>query len=195
MDQLRSVGATQQSALHDLRQALLARLRKALADNRTATDALIEDAVQESLIRILQRIHQFQGRSRFLTWATTIAIRTALSELRRRAWSDVSIENVVGDDASGAALLKPSDCAPWRAAEQRVLVEKMYELMRTSLTERQRKALVAELRGVSQEAIAEHLGSNRNAVYKLTHDARKRLRHGLEAAGYSARDIHTAFSG
>ena len=45
-----------------------------------------------------------------------------------------------------------------------------------------------------QDEIARHVGSNRNAVYKLTHDARKRLKQGLEAAGYTAEDIRTAFT-
>ena len=53
--------------------------------------------------------------------------------------------------------------------------------------------LRAEGRGIRE--IARHLGSNRNAVYKLTHDARKRLKRGLEAAGFTAEDIGAAFAG
>jgi RNA polymerase sigma-70 factor (ECF subfamily) len=45
-----------------------------------------------------------------------------------------------------------------------------------------------------QDEIARQLGSNRNAVYKLTHDARKRLKQGLEAAGFDADDIQAAFA-
>jgi RNA polymerase sigma-70 factor (ECF subfamily) len=45
-----------------------------------------------------------------------------------------------------------------------------------------------------QDEIARQLGSNRNAIYKLTHDARKRLKRGLEAAGYAAADIQAAFA-
>ena len=37
--------------------------------------------------------------------------------------------------------------------------------------------------------------SNRNALYKLTHDARKRLKRGLEMAGFTAEDIRAAFAG
>jgi hypothetical protein len=50
-------------------------------------------------------------------------------------------------------------------------------------------------KGMPQDEIARYLGSNRNALYKLTHDARKRLRQGLEAAGFTAEDVGTAFSG
>ena len=71
----------------------------------------------------------------------------------------------------------------------------MHEVIRTGLTEKQRSALLAELRGMPQDEIARHLGSNRNAIYKLTHDARRRLKRGLEAAGVTAEDIGTAFAG
>ena len=57
------------------------------------------------------------------------------------------------------------------------------------LTEKQRTALLAELKGMPQDEIARQLGSNRNAIYKLTHDARKKLRAALEAAGYTALDV------
>ena len=55
-------------------------------------------------------------------------------------------------------------------------------------------ALTAELNEMPQDEIARYLGSNRNALYKLTHDARRRLRQGLEAAGFTAENIGTAFS-
>jgi RNA polymerase sigma-70 factor (ECF subfamily) len=69
----------------------------------------------------------------------------------------------------------------------------MHRVIQNELTEKQKTALLAELKGMPQEEIVRHLGSNRNAVYKLTHDARKRLKQGLEAAGYGADDINSAF--
>ena len=65
----------------------------------------------------------------------------------------------------------------------------MQQVIQTDLTEKQRTALLAEIKGMPQDEIARHLGSNRNAVYKLTHDARKKLRKGLESAGYTAEDV------
>ena len=65
----------------------------------------------------------------------------------------------------------------------------MYGVIERELTEKQRTALLAELKGMPLEEIGRRLGSNRNAVYKLTHDARKRLKKHLEAAGYSAADL------
>jgi RNA polymerase sigma-70 factor, ECF subfamily len=38
------------------------------------------------------------------------------------------------------------------------------------------------------------MSSNRNAVYKLTHDARKALKRGLAKAGFGVDDIRAAFA-
>lgn len=70
----------------------------------------------------------------------------------------------------------------------------MYGLIHNNLTEKQRSALLAELKEMPQDEIAKHLGSNRNAIYKLTHDARKRLKKGLETVGYKMADIQKIFA-
>jgi RNA polymerase sigma-70 factor (ECF subfamily) len=44
------------------------------------------------------------------------------------------------------------------------------------------------------EVFAEKSGSNRNAVYKLVHDARVKLRSGFEDAGFLAEDVNSVFS-
>jgi RNA polymerase sigma-70 factor (ECF subfamily) len=184
-----------QAALSDLRDALLGGLRRALAHRAHVGDAFLEDVVQDALLRILERLPQFQGRSRFLTWAMSIAIHVAMSELRRQRWKDVSLEEVIaGADVAPARAIdeEPSPDVRW---EREAILAAMQEVIRTGLTEKQRSALLAELRGMPQDEIARHLGSNRNALYKLTHDARKRLRRGLEAAGFTAEDIGAAFAG
>jgi len=192
--QLRSSGAVQQAALADLRAALLRGLRRALSSRPIADESFLEDAVQDSLVRILDRIGQFEGRSRFLTWATSIAIRIAMSELRRRRWKDVSFEELTAGGDIGQFRATVDDAGPDVQWEQRAILDKMHAVIETELTEKQRAALLAELRGMPQDEIARHLGSNRNAVYKLTHDARRRLRRGLEAAGYGAADVSAAFT-
>jgi RNA polymerase sigma-70 factor, ECF subfamily len=191
---LDGTGSDQQAALSDLREALLRGLRRALSHRAGANDAFLEDVVQDALVRILERLPQFQGRSRFLTWAMSIAIRVAMSELRRRRWKDVSLDEVIvgGDLKPGRAI--DDDPGPDARSEREAILDAMRELIRGGLTEKQRAALLAELRGMPQDEIARHLGSNRNALYKLTHDARKRLKRGLEAAGFTAEDIGAAFA-
>ncbi|HXX13292.1 MAG TPA: sigma-70 family RNA polymerase sigma factor [Candidatus Eremiobacteraceae bacterium] len=54
-----------------------------------------EDAVQEAMLAAFTRLHQFQGRADFLTWATRIVINAALQHIRRTrtkptvAWDQV----------------------------------------------------------------------------------------------------------
>ena len=183
------------SALADLREALLRGLRRALSGRSRVDDAFLEDAVQDALVRILDRLDQFAGRSRFVTWATSIAIHVAMSDLRRRRWTDVSlesVENMTTDPRETRIQTSEARSTPETEWERKEIYETLHRLIESDLTEKQRMALLAELRGMPQEVIARQLGSNRNAVYKLTHDARKRLKQGLEAAGFSVDDLRSA---
>lgn len=191
---LASSGPDQQAALMDLRAQLLRGLRRALSNGTAVDEAFLEDTVQDALLRILDRLPQFEGRSRFLTWATAIAVRVALSELRRRRWQDVSLDAVMADTDFTPQRLADETGGPDAQWERETLLGKLHDLIRNELSEKQRTALLAELKGMPQEEIARHLGNNRNAVYKLTHDARKRLKRNLEAAGYQASDIRAAFT-
>ena len=188
-------GPEQQAALSDLRSLLLRTLGHAFRGQRQLhAGALLEDSVQEALVRILERLPQFEGRSRFVTWATSIAIRVVMTEMRRRRFKDVSLDELVEGPTSFTPPVATDDAS--NAAErsgQREIVDRMYEIIRDELTEKQRSALLAELRGMPQVEVARHLGSSRNALYKLVHDARRRVKRGLEAAGFEAHDVKTAF--
>jgi RNA polymerase sigma-70 factor, ECF subfamily len=191
---LEDTGPDQQAALSDLREALLRGLRRSLSHRARGGDAFLEDVVQDSLVRILDRLPQFEGRSRFLTWAMSVAIHVAMSELRRQRWKDVSLDEVIaGGDLTPERAIDddPGPDARW---ERAAILNAMHEVIRNDLTAKQRAALLAELRGMPQDEIARRLGSNRNAVYKLTHDARKRLKRGLGRAGFRAEDIRAAFA-
>ena len=192
---LGGTGSDQQEALSDLRDALVRGLRKALSHRAGADDAFLEDVVQDALVRILERLPQFEGRSRFLTWAMSVAIRVAMSELRRMRWKDVSLDEVVagGDLTPGRVIVDEPD--PGVQSEREAILAAMREVIRNGLTTKQREALLAAMQGMPLDEIARQLGINRNALYKLTHDARKRLKRGLEAAGFTAEDIGAAFAG
>ncbi len=176
-----------ESVIADLRAVLLRNLRTALANRPRADDSLLEDAVQDSVLRVIDRVDQFEGRSQFVTWATSIAIRVALGELRRSRWKDVSLDELTADSRFAPDVAE-STFAPY---ERQAILETLQHAIEHDLTDRQRAALVAELKGMPQEEIADRLGSNRNAIYKLTHDARKKLKKSLEAAGYTAEDVTT----
>lgn len=181
-------GAERAAALSDLRTQLLSTLRRAWSGRACVNDELLEDAVQNSLVQILAKLASFQGKARFLTWATTIAVHAVITEMRRRRWSDVSLQSVTGQSLSPHNRTDLSLSPQVQAARVDVL-ELLNRLIRDELTERQRTVLLAELQGMPLEEIARRLGTNRNAVYKLGHDARKSLKSKLESHGYMADEI------
>ena len=192
--ELRSEGPAQADALEELRIYLIRALPGCLKRYGPVPENFVEDIVQDALVRTLSRLDEFEGRSRFTTWATTIAVRTAMTELRRRRWRDVSIEELTAGDALTPVEQVDPQADPESQAAQLGIIRALKEVLENELSERQRTAIVAEMRGLPQEEIGRRLGINRNAVYKLGHDARKKLKHGLEASGFDAAEIRAAFS-
>lgn len=190
IESLQVDGPLREAALTDLRATLLIGLKTALRSRSDFVDSLLDDFVQESLVRIMRSLDQFQGRSRFATWATAIAVRVGVTELRRRRWRDVSLEELVagtGFEPTAAVEVTPR-------SERQPIIEAMYRIIGTDLTEKQRTVLLAEIKGMAQEEIARQMGSSRNALYKLSHDARRRLKQGLEKAGFTFQDYEITIS-
>lgn len=186
-------------ALEDLRAILLRGLRASLSNRiNTDLDAITEDFVQDALLKILKSLHTFRGESRFTTWAQKIAIHVAYTELRRRRWKDISLQDIVetpeGEEYTPAILTDPS-VTPEREASQNDMLQLVYELIESDLTERQRTAMIAILQGgMPIDEVARKMDTNRNALYKLIHDARKRLQQSLfEKTGLSAQEVLAMF--
>jgi RNA polymerase sigma-70 factor, ECF subfamily len=194
MRDLRACGLVQAEAITDLRGLLLRGLAKSFQARGDIDQAFLEDVVQQALVHILDHLDQFQGRSRFTTWAMAITVRLAMSALRRKRWQDVSLESLTEPIERALALDRDDTTSPAQHAEQHAIVETLRRLIEEALTDTQWMAMTAELGGMPLEEIARRMGSNVNAVYKLLHDARKRLKHGLETAGYTAEDVRSAFA-
>lgn len=109
---------------------------------------------QEALLRILERLDTFEGWSRFTTWANKIALRIALTELRRQRWGDVSLESLV--DPSGTGVFGGAPETTERAAEQSEALVLVGRMLDEELTNRQRDALTAvAIHGDSMEVAAD----------------------------------------
>ena len=185
---LTASGAEQEDALSELRGILFARVLRAFRSNPKVDEAFVDDVVQEGRVKILGSMGDFQGRSQFMTWATTIVIRIAITEIRRRRWKDVSLDELLENRSTAVRRRDPELSAGQKLLKSQ-LIETLHRVIREQLTEKQRTVLQAELQGMPQEEIGRRLGSNRNAIYKMGHDARKRLRKGMIEAGYSAEDL------
>ena len=70
------------------------------------------------------------------------------------------------------------------ALESREILDALRAAMAETLTTHQREVFVAlALNGVPIDVLAERLGTTRGALYKTLHDARRKLRRELAAAG------------
>ncbi|MCH7609650.1 MAG: sigma-70 family RNA polymerase sigma factor [Chloroflexi bacterium] len=200
VDDLAAPGEAQEIALGDLRAIVLRGLPYALSKWLTPSDpefeSLSEEVAQDTLLRVLESLHTFEGRSKFTTWVHKIAVRIALTELRRKRWRDVSLdeltENAPGQGPLG--VLTAHVAGPEVVAEQSDMIAHLQRVISEKLTEKQREALIAtRIHGMPMEEVARRMGTNRNALYKLLHDARLRLKTGLEEGGLSPEDVMAAF--
>lgn len=197
---LRTPGEARERALAELREILVRGLRFGLREwleaDSPALEALVQETAQEASLRILDRLDTFEGRSRFTTWAHKIAIRIALSELRRKQWKDQSLDQMLEPPEGEPQQLWLADPAPGpeQSAEQNDVLDRLGRIMREELTSRQLQVMQAvALRGVPMEALAQKMGVQRNALYKMMHDARLKLKRRLAREGLSPSDLMQPF--
>jgi len=160
---------------------------------------MAEDFSQDALLKTLDNIGSFRGESQFTTWAAKIAARVAISELRRSRWKDYSLDDLSADGetmpaASVADLTSTPQPQPESYTERQDVLNLVDDAINEVLTERQRAALIAHaIDGVPIEEIARRMGTNRNALYKLIHDARLKLKKRLEDQGVTMSDLADLF--
>jgi RNA polymerase sigma-70 factor (ECF subfamily) len=178
-------GPESRAALSELSALLKRNLARSVGRRRGVDDATLEDFVQEALIKITRHRDRFRGDSRFTTWATAIAVRTALTALRRAHWQDVSLDELVLDQLESGVVAPTQE----GDAQRKEIFAALHDQINRALTPRQREAILGLLAGVPQEIMARRLGIRRNALYKLEHDARQKLRAALAQKGFQADDI------
>ncbi len=176
-------------AAEELRTYLRKALARVLRDRANVDESDLDDFTQDALIRILQVLDRFRGDSRFTTWATAVAVRVALSSLRRRSYQHRPLEDLDLGTVTPAAGAYSVGRDPGHAIDRRTLLETLHRAINDTLTERQRIVILGELGGVPSRVLVERLGTNANALYKLHHDARKKLRRALNDAGYSDENV------
>ena len=185
--------AQRDDALTELRDILLKGLLRAFP-NVKGGESFCEDVVQDSLLRILDKLDLFSGKSQFTTWAMSVAVRVGTSQLRRKQFKDVSLDALSSSDNMQFDIPEEEAVAMEDAMDHAAILVALRDLIATTLTDKQRQATDAILHGMPVEEIATRTDSNRNAVYKLIHDARMKLKQGLENLGYTSDDILSTFA-
>ena len=148
-------------------------------------DDLAMEAADDAMMSVLRRLDDFRGESRFTTWAYKFALLEAAVKLRRRAWQgrEVPLEAEVWD------VFSSSGPTPEAEAEQSELLEAVRHAIAEVLSAHQRRVLIAlAVNGVPIDVLAERLNTNRGALYKTLHDARRKLRSHLEVRGLAPGD-------
>ncbi|GAB4544244.1 MAG: sigma-70 family RNA polymerase sigma factor [Anaerolineales bacterium] len=197
---LRSSGETHETALQDLseiiRKGLPYALTRWLSADNPLFQPLVEEVTQETLLRVLDQLDTFEGRSLFTTWVHKIAIRIALTELRRKRWRDSSLDELSEneDSAPPPGLLADAQASPEKFAERSDMLSHVRRILQEELTPKQREALVLlGLQDMPMEEAAKRMKTNRNALYKLLHDARLRLKKRLALEDLTPQDLLVAF--
>jgi len=187
---LRADGATRDDAIARLHGLLLGAARFEVARRRPSLphlrgdelDDIANEAADDALMSVLRRLDDFRGASRFTTWVYKFALLDAAVKLRKRAWQgrEVPLE------PEGWGLFSSADLEPDAEAEQTELLEAVRSAIADVLTPHQRRVLVAlALNGVPIDVLAERLNTNRGALYKTLHDARRKLRKRLGERGFA----------
>ena len=190
---LRAEPEVRDAAIEELRGIILRGLTRAL-NNRYGSKFQAEDIVQDALLKILDSLDRYEGRSRFTTWAMAVAIRVGITELRKKSAQSISLDSLTAENSLSIELAEEDSASLSQQLDQRNVLSKLKNIINTQLSRKQRLAVHSLLEGVPVDEIARRSGSNRNAVYKLIHDSRLKLREGLEREGILADDVAAIFA-
>ncbi len=189
--------AAQEAAIADLRDLLLRAalyfFSRNLGDfrglDRDEITQRAEDCAQDALIAVMGHLSDFRGDSKFTTWAYKFAINMAMMSARRERWKGVSLDELAASAEShffDRVIEDKSDgVAPEQSAMQAELQQSIREVIEYDLTENQRRVLfMMVFNEVPMDEVVRQFDTNRNAVYKMLHDARRKLKSGLQARGF-----------
>jgi RNA polymerase sigma-70 factor (ECF subfamily) len=185
LESLKSSGARRDDAIARLHAILVRAARFEIARRRPGLphlrgddlDDIANEAADDALMSVLRRLDDFRGASRFTTWVYKFALLETAVKLRKRAWQGRELPL----EPESWTLFASTGLQPDAAAEQGAVLAALQEAINDVLTPHQRRVLIAlALNGVPIDVLADRLNTNRNALYKTLHDARRKLRKHLD---------------
>jgi RNA polymerase sigma-70 factor, ECF subfamily len=182
-------GALRQQAEREL-HARLVRIALAEVSRRSASTPVTgpeltdvaHQAADDAMLAILAKLADFRGESRFVTWAYRFVILEVSSKLGRHYWRNPP---VTLDAAQWERLPDRLGIGPDQHVVATGILAEVRRVVEDELTAHQRRVFVAVVvDGIPLDALAARLGLQRNAIYKVIFDARRKIRRALVANGY-----------
>lgn len=157
-----------------------------LARRMLGNDADAEDVTQDVLLQVVRKLDTFRGESAFPTWLHRVTVNAALAHRRKRAnrqahHSGEPLDAVLDD---GHGQPHPSSLKPWSVSPDRpVLDAEDHEVIERSIAELPETYrdvyVLADVEGLPNAEIADHLGLSVAAVKSRLHRARLLMRDAL----------------
>lgn len=207
LQDLTGSGERQETAITDLRDLLLRATLFFFSRNQSDFMGMgrneilqcAEDCAQEALIAVMKHVAEFRGDSKFTTWAYKFAINTALMTARRERWKGKSLDQLSVSNSGNLFQWIGQDksfhLTPDRSALRDEVSHIILQVIERELTDRQRKVLILMVfQEVPMDEVVLRLGTNRNAIYKMLHDARRKLKGSLQARGFEISELLALFS-
>lgn len=136
----------------------------------TGSPEQAEELAQETFLRAFERLHEFQGSSRFSTWLYSIARNLCLDHLKRPRLVESRAELERVSEAPG----------PEQAASDREIAARIESILLT-IAEGPREAFILRhIEGLEYEEIAERCSTTVNNVKVRVHRAREALSRALQ---------------
>jgi len=154
--------------------------RTLLRITRNREDA--EDALQDTFLRAYLALEKFEGRSKFSSWLTRIAVNSALMRIRkRRARIEVFIDqSSEADDAAMSFDIRDPGLNPEQIYDQYQRCLGMLRAIRRLDPKLQAAMRIRTLQEWSIKEIAETLGISQSAAKSRLLRARRRIRRSLD---------------
>ncbi len=206
LNDLQASDSRQAAAVTDLRSLLLRTVLFIFSRNPSDLNSLAyievlqlaEDCTQEALIAILNHLADFRGDSQFTTWAYKFAVNTALMAARRERWKGVSLDQISSAEDGEFDWVfedKSAGTMPDQSVMQANVREMIQQVIEDELTDKQRQVLLLMVfQEMPMDEVVQRLGTNRNAIYKLLHDARRKIKSSLQARGFEVGEMVALFS-
>jgi RNA polymerase sigma-70 factor (ECF subfamily) len=136
-----------------------------------------EDALQDTFLRMYLALRRFEGRSSFYSWATRIAINSALMVLRkRRARPEVSFDLPLdGTDNPPHLEIKDSSPNPEQIYDEREQWDRMWRSIQNLQPKLQETIQIQMASGCSIKEIARTFGISVASAKSRLYRARVRL--------------------